>query len=72
VTHHQKDADIMIAIASVIGKLRGDRKGVTALEYGVVAAALILAIAGVFSTFGTQLTTKFTAIVGSMKTGASE
>ena len=56
----------MIAIASVIGKLRGDRKGVTALEYGVVAAALIIAVAAAFTTFGTNISTRLGAIANSI------
>ena len=36
-----------------------DRKGVTALEYGVLAAAIIAVIAGVVFTIGSSLNTMF-------------
>jgi pilus assembly protein Flp/PilA len=44
--------------ASVM-RLMTDRKGVTALEYGVIAAAIIVAIATVVGTLGTSLSTTF-------------
>jgi pilus assembly protein Flp/PilA len=53
----------MIAIASLFEKLRADRKGVTALEYGVIAAALVVAVGVVFTQFGTGLGTQLTAIL---------
>jgi pilus assembly protein Flp/PilA len=42
--------------------LFGDNKGVTALEYGLIAAAICVAISLVVSNLGTTLNTKFAAI----------
>jgi pilus assembly protein Flp/PilA len=46
----------------LVTRLINDRKGVTALEYGVIAAAIIVAIATVVGTLGTTLSTTFTNI----------
>jgi pilus assembly protein Flp/PilA len=46
----------------LVRRLINDRKGVTALEYGVIAAAIIVAIATVVGTLGTTLSTTFTNI----------
>jgi pilus assembly protein Flp/PilA len=46
----------------LVRRLINDRKGVTALEYGVIAAAMIVAIATVVGTLGTTLSTTFTNI----------
>ena len=46
----------------LVRQLINDRKGVTALEYGVIAAAIIVAIATVVGTLGTTLSTTFTNI----------
>ncbi len=39
--------------------LRRDGRGVTALEYGIVAAFLCLVLLGIFSRFGTVITAMF-------------
>jgi len=39
-----------------------DRKGVTALEYGVLAAGIIAVIAAIIFTLGGQLNTMFTTV----------
>ncbi len=39
-----------------------DRKGVTALEYGVLAAGIIAVIAAIIFTIGTNLSTIFTDV----------
>ena len=41
-------------------RLLRDRCGVTAVEYGIVAAFLCLALLGIFRSFGTVLTAMFT------------
>ena len=43
-------------------KLAGDRKGVLALEYGLVAGVIVLTIAVGFASFADALSTKFNAI----------
>ncbi len=45
-----------------VNTLLADRKGVTALEYGVLAAAIIGAIATVAGTIGTDLGALFTSL----------
>lgn len=42
--------------------LIGDLSGVTALEYGVIAAGIIVALAAVISNVGTGVTNTFTTI----------
>ncbi len=44
------------------GMLHGDREGVTALEYGIVAAFLCLSLLGIFHAFGSVLTTMFNGV----------
>jgi pilus assembly protein Flp/PilA len=46
----------------LLGNLKADRKGVTALEYGVIAAVLVVAVAAGIGTIGGGLATKLTAI----------
>ncbi len=43
-----------------------EEEGVTALEYGVIAATTIVAIVGVLLTVGTNLTGVFTTIAGAL------
>jgi pilus assembly protein Flp/PilA len=43
--------------------LAGDRRGVTALEYGMIAALIAVVIIGVITTLGTTLQAKFQAII---------
>jgi pilus assembly protein Flp/PilA len=44
----------------------GDNKGVTALEYGLIAAAICVAIATVVTQLGTTIAAKFTAVNNAM------
>ncbi|RKK03191.1 Flp family type IVb pilin [Pseudoroseomonas wenyumeiae] len=41
----------------LLTSLKTDRKGVTALEYGVIAAVLVVAVATAFTTFGGAVST---------------
>jgi Flp pilus assembly pilin Flp len=50
----------------LLAKLQSDRKGVTALEYGVIACVVVVAVAGAatqlnFGTFFTGVMTKVNA-----------
>jgi pilus assembly protein Flp/PilA len=49
--------------------LRRDRRGVTALEYGLIAALIAVVIIGGVTSLGGQLNTAFTNIAGAI--GAS-
>jgi pilus assembly protein Flp/PilA len=44
-----------------------DESGATAIEYGLIAAGISLAIIAVVNGLGTKLNTKFTAINTSLK-----
>ncbi len=48
-------------------RLRHDRRAVTAMEYGLIAALVAVAIITALTTIGTSLTTKFTAIGTALK-----
>jgi pilus assembly protein Flp/PilA len=49
---------------ALLERLKADRKGVTALEYGVIAAAIIVAIGAIMGTMGGNLKTMFTSVSG--------
>jgi len=42
--------------------LKSDRRGVTALEYGLIAAVLATVVIGGFSVLGNKMSTQFNAI----------
>jgi Flp pilus assembly pilin Flp len=42
--------------------LHSERQGVTALEYGIVAAFLCLSLLGIFHAFGSVLTVMFNGV----------
>ena len=44
--------------------LRLDNRGVTAMEYGLIAALIAVVIIGAITTIGTNLTATFTTIAG--------
>ncbi|KAA0679142.1 Flp family type IVb pilin [Azospirillum brasilense] len=50
------------AIISPVQAATKDRKGITALEYGLAAALVALVIIGGARTFGTNVSTLFTGI----------
>jgi len=53
----------MIAHAySLLGRLMVDRKGVTAMEYGVIAAGIVLVVATAAATLGGNVSTLFASI----------
>jgi len=47
----------------LLASLKADRKGVTALEYGVIAAVLVVAVAAAMNTFGTGIGTFFDSVL---------
>ena len=47
-------------------ELKVDRRAVTALEYGLIAALIAVVIIGALTTLGTKLTTTFTTISGKL------
>jgi pilus assembly protein Flp/PilA len=52
----------MKTLAKPARPLRHDDRGVTALEYGLIAAVMGALVVAAFTTFGTDLGTAFTAI----------
>jgi pilus assembly protein Flp/PilA len=57
----------MIAHAySLLGRLMVDRKGVTAMEYGVIAAGIVLVVATAAATLGGQVSGLFAKIGGQL------
>ena len=51
----------------LICKFWEDQAGATAIEYGLIAAGISLAIIAVVNGIGTNLNTKFTSINSSLK-----
>ena len=51
----------------IIRAFLADETGATAIEYGLIAAGISLAIIAVVNGLGTKLNTKFTSINSSLK-----
>jgi pilus assembly protein Flp/PilA len=51
----------------ILKQFIADESGATAIEYGLIAAGISLAIIVVVNGLGTKLNTKFTAINNSLK-----
>jgi len=51
----------------MISRFLRDETGATAIEYGLIAAGIALAIIAVVNGLGAKLNTKFTAINNSLK-----
>jgi len=56
----------MIAYLLTLLELKSDRRAVTALEYGLIAAAIAAVIAGTVFTLGTQVNSAFTTVSNQM------
>jgi pilus assembly protein Flp/PilA len=52
---------------NLIARFVKDESGATAIEYGLIAAGISLAIIAVVNGLGTSLNTKFTSISSSLK-----
>jgi pilus assembly protein Flp/PilA len=52
---------------NLIARFVKDESGATAIEYGLIAAGISLAIIAIINTLGGTLNTKFTAINSSLK-----
>lgn len=51
----------------ILSKFWNDQSGATAIEYGLIAAGIALAIIAVVNGLGTNLNDKFTSINSSLK-----
>jgi pilus assembly protein Flp/PilA len=60
----------MSKLLSEFASFTRDGRGVTALEYGLIAALIAVVIIGAVSTLGTNLSTTFTTIAGHFTGGA--
>ena len=56
-----------LAMIKLLLKFASDERGATAIEYGLIAAGISLAILGSINGLGTKLGSKFTAINTSLK-----
>ncbi len=56
----------MAELCFVLRTMSKDRRAVTALEYGIIAGVLGLALITIFKTFGGKLSTLFSGIGGSI------
>jgi pilus assembly protein Flp/PilA len=52
---------------NLIARFVNDESGATAIEYGLIAAGISLAIITVVNSLGSNLNTKFTSINNSLK-----
>lgn len=60
-------------MTNLIARFVKDRSGATAIEYGLIAAGIALAIITVVTNLGTSLNTKFLAIQSGLdKAGATQ
>jgi pilus assembly protein Flp/PilA len=54
-------------VKNILAKFRADESGATAIEYGLIAAGISLAIIAVVNGIGSNLNTKFNSINTSLK-----
>ena len=54
--------DVMSDALNALLALKNDRRGVTAIEYGMIAALISVVIIATITTIGTKLETAFTTI----------
>jgi Flp pilus assembly pilin Flp len=60
---HMALARLMLAHAySLLSRALFERKGVTAMEYGVIAAGIVIVVATAAATLGTKVSTLFGSI----------
>ncbi len=55
---------MLYALTFLMSRFNNDRRGVTALEYGLIASLVALAIVTAVTAFGTKLSAEFDAIAG--------
>lgn len=61
----------MDSLVAAVRKFAEDEDGITAIEYGLIAALIVVAIATSLTGIGTALTTKFTAIATALGVSSS-
>ena len=55
------------ALQCILSKFFADQSGATAIEYGLIAAGIVLAIIAAVNGLGSTLNTNFTSINSSLK-----
>jgi pilus assembly protein Flp/PilA len=60
----------MIENLKLWAQLKNDRRGVTAMEYGVIAALVVVVLVGAMTLLGPQLTATFGAITTALTPAA--
>lgn len=63
----QSQIILEVQLKQVFSKFLSDETGATAIEYGLIAAGISLAIIAVVNGVGTNLNDKFTSINSSLK-----
>jgi pilus assembly protein Flp/PilA len=56
----------MSKLINQVVALKNDKRAVTALEYGIIAGVLGIALIAIFKSFGSTLSTLFSGIGGSI------
>lgn len=51
-----------MTVKTIIKRLRQDERGATAIEYGLIASLIVLAIVGAFQTVATETITMWTTV----------
>jgi pilus assembly protein Flp/PilA len=64
-----KEIDDMEHMKKLLSGLNGDKQGVTALEYGMIAALIAVVVIAGFSTLGHQLSGTLSSISASISAG---
>ena len=54
------------ARSGIVRRLVGDRRGVTAIEYGLIAALVAIAAIAAMTTLGTSLTSVFSLVASDL------
>jgi pilus assembly protein Flp/PilA len=57
---------MLVNAHALLARLMVDREGVTAMEYGVIAAGIVLVVATAAATLGNDVSALFTSIAGSL------
>ena len=58
-------------MSKLFARFRKDESGATAIEYGLIAALISVALIAGASTLGTKLNTQFTNIAGKLNCGTA-
>ena len=57
---------MLVNAHALLARLMVDREGVTAMEYGVIAAGIVLVVATAAATLGSDVSALFNSIGGSL------